>query len=118
MSEHVWASENLAAYLAGGLEVAERERLEQHAAGCAECARALAEGQAFDRLMEMTFTKVRPTPELEDRMIRSLRSASRGLKRPVSLAVRFVASMAALLVLGVLGMVVGNLVAQGELPFP
>ena len=34
MSEHPWIQENLAAYLAGGLDATETSRLEQHVAGC------------------------------------------------------------------------------------
>ncbi len=39
MSEHVWTQENIAVYVAGGLQPSEGERLEKHAAGCAACAK-------------------------------------------------------------------------------
>ena len=34
MSDHQWAQNGMAAYVAGGLEPAERERLETHLAQC------------------------------------------------------------------------------------
>ena len=46
MSEHAWILENLESYTAGGLEPAERERLEEHIASCTPCAAALKIGRA------------------------------------------------------------------------
>src|SRR5436853_6674420 len=119
MSEHAWTLENIAGYLAGGLEPAERERLEQHAAGCPECARELNETRHLDRTLEELFatTHVRPSPEMEDRLIRSLRQApARGTLRLPG-AARWAAAAAALVVCGVLGSFVSSLVGRGELPF-
>jgi anti-sigma factor RsiW len=52
MSEHAWILENLESYTAGGLEPAERERLEEHIASCAPCSTALEETRALDQTME------------------------------------------------------------------
>src|SRR5713101_3464153 len=72
MSDHVWALENIAAYLAGGLDPTEGERLEQHAAQCAVCARDLDEGRALERKLAPLFRRAKPGPALEDRIIQAL----------------------------------------------
>ena len=63
MSEHVWTLENLAAHVAGGLEPAERERLERHLAECPECSRAVAAARGTDRQLMALFQNVRPSPQ-------------------------------------------------------
>ena len=78
MSEHAWILENLESYTAGGLEPAERERLEEHIASCTPCAAALEETRALDQTMETLFAGVRPKATLEDRMIGKLRAAPAG----------------------------------------
>src|SRR5262245_9196271 len=111
MSEHAWVLENLASYSAGGLEAAERDRLEQHAADCPACARALEETRAVDLALESLFAADRPQPTLEDRLIRALR-APRGpltLPFPVKLAL----GAAAVLMLGVLGSFLSSRIQQG-----
>ena len=57
MSDHVWAQENIAAYIAGGLDPAEAERLEKHAAECAGCAQAIDDTRALDRRLEQVPTR-------------------------------------------------------------
>ncbi len=116
MSDHIWASEHLAAYLAGGLDGAERERFDQHLAECSECALTLAESRSLDRSLETLFLADRPKAELEDRMIRALRFQRP--RRGLSTAIRFAASMAALLVLGVIGAMGSSMLADGKLRFP
>src|SRR4051794_10212380 len=73
MSEHVWIHDNLAAYIADGLDAGERERVEQHLAECADCFRAVAEVQALDRKLGQLFAPVHPGPDLEDAAIQRLR---------------------------------------------
>jgi uncharacterized protein DUF4349/putative zinc finger protein len=74
MSDHAWILENLAAYLTGGLEPAERERLEQHMAECGACAAALNDARAMDAALSGLFAEARPNSALEDRMIQTLRT--------------------------------------------
>lgn len=103
MSEHAWSQENLESFVAGGLEPGERERLEQHLAGCPECVQRLAEVGEVDRQLDWLFTQVRPPADMEDRMIQSLRntSARRGLRVPLFMKVATAA--AAVIMVGVLG---------------
>src|SRR5207302_3231837 len=118
MSEHAWVLENMAAYHAGGLEAAERERLQQHIAVCEPCAEALAEAGHIEQSLEALFADIRPDAALEDRMIRALPIMPvRSIwYTPVSL--RGVSGVAAVLLLGVLGMGLTSLVAGRKLPFP
>jgi hypothetical protein len=74
MSDHAWTLENLAAYLAGGLEPAERERLEQHTADCVPCTAALSDARVLDRALSGLFAESRPNATLEDRVIQKLRT--------------------------------------------
>src|SRR5580704_3705623 len=76
MSEHVWAQDNLAAHVAGGLDAGERERLERHLAECFDCTSALENARAADRRLLALFKSVQPGPALEDRLIRSLRQGA------------------------------------------
>jgi hypothetical protein len=115
MSDHAWVQENLDAYLAGGLSLEERDRLEGHVAGCDACVSALAAAQKLDRTLAALFAPVRPDAALEDRAIQKLRSAR---PRRRSLALRFLGAAAAVIVMGGLGVVVQALAADGGLPFP
>jgi hypothetical protein len=114
ISEHTWVLENIASYSAGGLEVAERERLEEHISACAACAQALEEARAVDRSMEALFADVRLEPAVEDRVIRALRAA-----RPRSRQWYWVSlSAAAVLLLGFVGAGMSHLIEAQQLPFP
>src|SRR5262249_11783638 len=77
MSEHAWVHDNLVAYVAGGLDAAEGERVEAHAAECEACAAALRDARAFDRDMDSLFAATRPSPAMEDRLIKVFRATSR-----------------------------------------
>jgi hypothetical protein len=77
MSEHAFVHDNLAAYVAGGLDAAEGERVETHAAGCEACAAALRDARAFDHDLDALFVGTRPSPALEDRLIKVFRASSR-----------------------------------------
>jgi hypothetical protein len=113
MSEHAWVQENIASYVAGGLEPAERERLEQHISGCGSCAAALEEARGLDQTLQSLFTPVRPTPGLEDRMIRSLRIAPRRYRIG-----RVIAAAAAVVLVGAIGAGATTLIVRGGVPFP
>ena len=112
MSEHAWVLENIAAFQTGGLETAERERLEQHIASCEPCAQALGETRGIDQALEALFTEICPDAALEDRMIRAFRTAPLHSIWYTPLSVRGLIGVAAVLLLGVLGAGVSNLVAE------
>jgi Domain of unknown function (DUF4349)/Putative zinc-finger len=113
MSEHAWVQENIASYVAGGLEPAERERLEQHISECQSCASALQEARGLDQTLQSLFTPVRPTPGLEDRMIRGLRKVAR-----LSFPKRALAAAAAVFVIGAVGAGTVALIGRSQMPFP
>src|SRR5579871_5137627 len=71
MSEHNWADQQIAAYVAGGLAAEEKDRFEAHLRECPECASELNRNLALDRGLDSLFAPVRPSNDLEDRMIRS-----------------------------------------------
>jgi len=118
MSKHTWAQENVAAYVAGGLDAGERERLEQHAAECGECASALDETRAFDHHLGAAFAGVQPDAALEDRMIQRLRlERSRRGWRPSKALVSVMGAAAGVLLM-VLGAAISGALQDGELPLP
>jgi hypothetical protein len=116
MSDHAWFLENIASHLAGGLDPAEAERFNQHAAACESCARALEEARDLDRTIDGLFADARPRPELEDRMVRAVRA--RGRRSSFTWPARLSAAAAAVLVLGVVGAAGSRLIDEGELRFP
>src|SRR4051794_9553125 len=75
MSDHVWVQEHVAAYLAGGLDAPEAERLEAHARECPECGAALADARRLDGGLSALFADAHPHPGLEDRVVARLRAA-------------------------------------------
>ncbi len=117
MSEHTWVLESIAAYSAGGLQSAERERVERHAAGCDECGRSLAEHRGMEETMETLFADVRPAPGLESRVIEKLRTAAPPSRIRWRTVGRIAAGFAAVLFLGVVGAGAHSLMTEGKLPF-
>ena len=113
MSDHAWVQENIASYLAGGLEPSERERLEQHIAACESCAALLEEARGLDQTLQSLFASVRPAAALEDRMIRSLRTAPRRYRIG-----RLVTAIAAVLLVGAIGAGATTFIMRGRVPFP
>ncbi len=99
MLDHDWTFESLSAYLAGGLSADERREIEQHVAACDECARALHESRELEQMMDGLFTNARPDADLEARALAKVRQSR--LRR--ASIMRFVASAAAVLVLGLVG---------------
>ncbi len=114
MTDHQWLKENLDAYLADGLDSAERERAEQHLAACADCARLLTEAKAVETYMTDLFAEARPDTRLEDRAIRRLRRAP--VARPNWL--RFAVAAAAVVLLGAVGTIVQAVVLNTDMGFP
>lgn len=117
MSDHAWILENLAAYLTGGLEPAERERLEQHVQGCVPCADALANTRALDVTVTGLFFNVRPSASLEDHAIQTLRKRlAEAWILPVPALLGLAA--AALVLIGLTGSVASQVLVQGGLASP
>jgi hypothetical protein len=73
MSEHAFVQENIEAYVTGGLDAAEIERVDKHAAECPACTAALNDARRLDGCLEAIFAGARPEPALEDRLIQSVR---------------------------------------------
>jgi hypothetical protein len=117
MSEHAWVHENLAAYVAGGLDAGEGERVEAHAAACESCAAALREARAFDRDMNALFAATRPAPALEDRLIQVLRATTRPRRVP-HWSRKLAWGAAATVALGATGAGMSRLMDPNGLPFP
>lgn len=119
MTEHAWIHEQIAAFLADGLDAAENERFRTHVRECGECAAAVEAARAFDAGLANLFASARPGPMLEDRTVRALRTPKtlpapyRGVWRR-----RVVTGLAASLAFG--GLTAGGafLVDNGGLPMP
>ncbi len=120
MSEHVWTQENIGAYLAGGLEPAEGERLEKHAAECAGCAGAIEQARSLGRLLAPLFIDARPGPALEDQIIQSLPAEPppRRTWRRFSGNGKIILAVAAAVFLAVIGAGVNFLMEEEHLRFP
>jgi len=103
-ADHEWAREQIPAHLAGGLSAEERARLEAHLSVCAECIAEIDAGRRFERVMDDLFAPVRPKPGLEERVIRSLRTSP--VRRPLPAVGRVVMGVAALVLLGLVGLVI------------
>jgi hypothetical protein len=102
MSEHMWVHENLASYVADGLDSAERDRLERHIAECPECTSARDDAQALDRKLGQLFVDARPGPSLEDDLVQQLRQQRQRNLR-FSRGVKVVWAAAAVALLAIIG---------------
>lgn len=60
-------------YLAGGLEAAERERVDTHIAACPECGAAMVDAKSMDDSLHTLFDKISPDHGFEDRLIAQFR---------------------------------------------
>ncbi len=121
MSEHAWVLENVATWLADGLDTADRERLERHVDACPQCAEAVQQTRSFDDAMRGLFADVQPNPALKDRMIQALRVSARPRWRHLRVYRRLVLGTAAVLMIGVFGVFgafIADSIEQGNLPFP
>jgi hypothetical protein len=118
MSEHIWAQEQIAAYVAEGLTAEEKERFEAHWRECPECAAELERDRALDRGLGSLFASVRPAASLEDRMVRSLHVIKAvDLLRPRWKRNALI-GIAASLGLGLAGATVSSLAGDGGLALP
>lgn len=116
--DHSRFRDHLDAYLAGGLNDAEREPFEAHAAQCPACGGALSEAAAHDQLLRQLFADARPPADLEDRLVRGLRSARPALPLIHPLVRRAAIGVAAALLLGGFGYVANEVIHGGGLPTP
>jgi hypothetical protein len=118
--EHVWAQENIAAYVVGGLDPGERDRLETHAVDCAACRQAIEQTRALERKMAACFTAADPGPTLEDRVILALPAACG--RKPFTIALPrrpgVLAFVAASIALAATGAVVMGMMEGHYLEFP
>ncbi len=76
---HAWVHENLAAYLAGGLNSEERARLDAHVNSCAECFDAFTEARDADRAAQRALAGLLPAgvgAAFEDRLITHTRETA------------------------------------------
>src|SRR5688572_23889288 len=102
--DHTWFTEQIATYLADGLEGDERARFESHAAACPACAAELERARADERrLMEM-FDDAAPQAGFEDRIITTLRTQRPRLTIP-TWATKALATAAAVVIVGGVGYV-------------
>ena len=93
MTDHSWTQDNLAAFLADGLDAGERDRFQAHVRDCGECATALEAARAFDAGLANLFAAVRPGPTLEDRTVPAF--GITGLVSPTAATTAPVASVTA-----------------------
>jgi hypothetical protein len=113
-SDHAWSQEHIAAYIAGGLDAQEAERLEAHARECVACQAALTAARHLDTGLLELFADTRPDLGLEDRAIHKFRTTSH---RPLlaGWVQRATAAAAAIIILGAMGAFAGSL-GEGGLP--
>lgn len=118
MSDHIWAREQIAAYVAGGLADDEVERLRAHTRECPDCSAALASASAIDRDLGELFAPVRPDFLLEDRAVLKLRTTRRARPSISRMVVRLTAAAAVLAVVLTFGGIAASIVAGGRIPMP
>jgi anti-sigma factor RsiW len=112
MSDHTWILENLAAYLANGLDREERERFQQHLAECPTCAAELSAARGVDTTLTGLFAETRPNPTLEDRVVQALRHIpSHTFRLPIP--TWFAIAAAALVLIGFTGAVASQILDTG-----
>lgn len=117
-SEHDWFAEQIAIYLTGGLDPAERDRFESHERNCPPCAEALAAARNLETTMTQAFAPVTPAADFEDRLLGRLRL---GLERTRRFRIhplvrRAAVVAAAAVVLAGFGYVGKVYIETGELP--
>jgi anti-sigma factor RsiW len=76
MSEHAWVHEHLDAYLTGDLNADEIAQVDRHLASCGACQEELGEARQVTTAMDRLFASARPAPDLEERAVATVRSAS------------------------------------------
>jgi hypothetical protein len=118
MTEHAWVQEHIAAFVAGGLEAAEVERIQGHVSSCPECTRDLHHAGAFDHQMTNLLADTQPGPDMEERLLHSLRASRRWRRRSFPGLSRLSWPAAAAAVLVICGAGLGLCLDPDKLPFP
>lgn len=119
MTDHIWTQEQIATFLADGLDAAETERFQAHVRDCAECFTAVEAARAFDGGLANLFASARPSPMLEDRTVKALRAPATVPARTARVwGRRALMGLAATLVIGAFGAVTSLVIANGGLPMP
>jgi hypothetical protein len=118
MSDHIWTQENIAAYVLGGLEPAERERLERHVTECTACAHAVEETRTLERKVLPWFASADPGPSLEDRILQALPASPPPRRRLPIGRPRLLLAAAASLLLAAVGFTASTLMEEDFLAFP
>src|SRR5262245_20722083 len=119
MTEHVWAQENIAAYVIGGLTAEEGERFDGHLAECPVCALAVEEATSLEGRLAPLFVAANPGPALEDRIIHGLPSTPppRATLR-LSRRGKVGAAAAAVVLIAAMGAGLSSLIERSTLRFP
>lgn len=116
--DHSDFREHLAAYIAGGLDAAERVAFELHAAACAACAALLGDAVAHDASLRELFASARPPADFEDRLVDRIRAVRPPRRMLHPMAWRAASGVAAALMLGGFGYVANDAIQGGGLPTP
>ncbi|HWE95277.1 MAG TPA: DUF4349 domain-containing protein [Tepidisphaeraceae bacterium] len=100
-------TDQIEAYLTGGLTPQERAAFEDHVAGCPACTAAFDEATRSDAMLAGLFSSARPVPGFEDRVIQRLRVRPSRPSRPIvhPMVRRAAVGIAASLLLGGIGFV-------------
>ncbi|MDB5330782.1 MAG: hypothetical protein JWP03_1933, partial [Phycisphaerales bacterium] len=100
-------TDQIEAYLTGGLTPQERAAFEDHVAGCPACTAAFDEATRSDTMLAGLFSSARPVPGFEDRVIQRLRVRPSRPSRPIvhPMVRRAAVGIAASLLLGGIGFV-------------
>lgn len=121
MSDHVFTQEHIAAYVAGGLDAADAERVDVHVRSCSDCATALDRAQVFDCGVSKLFALERPAAAFEDHLIQTLRTPAASVS-PARLRWgwqrRLAMGLAVSVGLGITGASLSVLADGGRLPLP
>ncbi|HTL27956.1 MAG TPA: DUF4349 domain-containing protein [Tepidisphaeraceae bacterium] len=118
-NDHIWFDEQIAAYLARGLEGDDLARFESHLKSCPDCAAKLETARNEDSQLQDLFRPVSPSASFEDRMIVGLRtSRHRTLRLPaIHPAIKKAAlATAAVIVLGGFGYIATEQMGRGHIP--
>ncbi len=106
MSEHLWVQESLPLYSAGGLNVADRGRVQRHVGQCRECQRTLDELGELNREMSALFAETRAASELGETMVARLRTTETTVKpqrRPSPKTFKILATCVSILMVMAIG---------------
>ncbi len=72
MNGHPTREEDFDLYALGALEGDEKRAIESHLAGCADCARRLAEARGRIAMLALSAPQVAPSPAVKERLLRQL----------------------------------------------